>query len=375
MSNRGSATRALRGATAVLGVAALLVAGCGGGDSGGGGGSASKGGGASKDELKNYQPGTKTVRKVDETTFDVGKPARDYTIGVTFPHFKDPYWIAEAYGVQQEADKLGVTVRINAASGYGDTAGQMQQLDTYLTQQVDGLIVGAVDSKGIAPAVDRAWDQGIPVAYANALAESKRSMGVYTDDELAGVKQADYIASHDPNAQVIAMCGPPGVVWPKKRCEAFVSELKKKAPNAKVLAMKYHDMDRAKIADVAATTLQAFPQAGWVYNSTDLQAKGVIDALRAAGKKPGDIKITNLTIGEELFGYMKQGWITYALAERAVTQGRLAVDQVVMVLNGEHPAATWAVDLPGYEGNKAGLAKFDSDNEAARNWSPKGYRP
>jgi ABC-type sugar transport system substrate-binding protein len=296
----------IRNATVAVAVAvvAAVAAGCGG-DSGGGGS-----GGASKDELKNYQPQDRTVRKVDENTFGTPKPARKYVIGVTFPHFKDPYWVAEAYGVDKEAKRLGVEVRINAASGYGDTAGQLKQVDTYLTQNVDGIILGAVDSKGMAPAADRAWREGVPVVYANALADSKKSIGVYTDDALAGVKQADFIASKDPKAKVIAMCGPPGVVWPKKRCEAFVSELKKKAPQAKVLAMKYHDMDRAKIADVAGNTLEAFPNAKWVYNSTDLQAKGVIDALRARGAKPGEMKITNLTIGEELFGILKQGSTT-----------------------------------------------------------------
>jgi protein TorT len=365
----------LRQAAIVLASAAVVAAGCGSDDESSGGGSGGGEAGATKEELKAYQPDGKTVRKVDETTFKVGKPARKYVIGVSFPHFKDPYWIAEAYGVEEEAKKLGVEVRVNAAGGYGDTAGQLQQIDTYLTQNVDGLILGAVDSKGIAPAADRAWKAGVPVVYANALAESDRSMGVYTDDKLAGVKQADYIAEKDPDAQVIAMCGPPGVVWPKLRCEAFVDELKKKAPNAKVLTMKYHDMDRAKIADVAGNTLEAFPKANWVYNSTDLQAKGVIDALRAKGKKPGDVKITNLTIGDELYGYMKQGWITYALAERAVTQGRLAVDQMVTVLNGEKPAANWAVDLPGYEGVSSGLSQFEEDKEAQRNWSPEGFRP
>ena len=361
----------IRNATMAVAVAvtAVVAAGCGG-DSGGGGS-----GGASKDELKNYQPQNRTVRKVDENTFGAPKPARKYVIGVTFPHFKDPYWVAEASGVDKEAKRLGVEVRINAASGYGDTAGQLKQVDTYLTQNVDGLILGAVDSKGMAPAADRAWREGVPVVYANALADSKKSIGVYTDDALAGVKQADFIASKDPKAKVIAMCGPPGVVWPKKRCDAFVSELKKNAPGAKVLAMKYHDMDRAKIADVAGNTLEAFPNAKWVYNSTDLQAKGVIDALRARGEKPGDMKITNLTIGEELYNYMKQGWITYALSERAVTQGRLAVDQMVNVLNGKKVPANWAVNLPGYEGTKASLQKFQDDKEAARNWAPGGYRP
>jgi protein TorT len=361
--------RKVRWAAVLAGVVSLAVAGCGA-DSGGGGGE----GGASKEDLKAYQPGDERARGVDADTFTVPKPSKKYVIGVSFPHFKDPYWIAEAYGVQQQAKKLGVEVRIQGAKGYGDTATQMQHLDTYMTQNVDGMIVGAVDSKGIAPAADRAWDQGIPVVYANAIADSKRSMGVYTDDDLAGVRQAQYIAKKDPNAQVIAFCGPPGVIWPKLRCEGFVRELKAKAPNAKVLAMKYHDMDRAKIADIASNTLQAFPQTTWVYNSSDLQAKGVIDALRAQGKKPGEVKITNLTIGEELFDLFKQGWITYGLSERAVLQGQLAVDMLVMTLEGEKPPASWAIDLPGYESTPKDIARFE-EGEDALNWSPKDYRP
>jgi hypothetical protein len=47
----------------------------------------------------------------------------------------------------------------------------------------------------------------------------------------------------------------------------------------------------------------------------------------------------------------------------------------VMVLNGKKPPANWAVDLPGYEGVSAGLSQFEEDNEATRNWSPKGFRP
>jgi inositol transport system substrate-binding protein len=366
----------------LIGVFALAA--CGGGDSddstsGGGDTSAAaeggEGGGVSKDDLKAYEPGDERVTEVNETTFEVPEPSRDYVIGVAFPHFKDPYWISEAYGVQQRADELGVEVRILAATGYGDTATQLDQLDTFLTQGVDALIVGAVDSKGIAPAVDRAWDEGVPVVYANALADSKRSMGVYTDDDLAGVRQAEYIAEKDPKAKVIAMCGPPGVSWTLARCEGLKRTLAELAPEAKVVTERFHEMDRAAIADVAANALEAFPDANWVFNSSDLQAKGVVDALRAKGKKPGDIGITNLTIGEEHFQLMKDGWISYALSERAVLQGQLALDMAVMVLEGEQPPANWAIDLPGYEGTKEDIARFEEEGEDAWSWSPAGYQP
>jgi ribose transport system substrate-binding protein len=351
-----------RGAAAVVAVGMLAAVSACGGAAGG------------SDSAKDYDPGHQSVTGVDEKSYPVDKPGKKYVIGVTMPAFTIPFWVQEAYGAQQEADRLGVELRINAASGYGDTAGQLKQIDTYVTQGVDALIVGAVDSKGIAPAVDRAWSQGIPVSYATALANSSKSMGVYTDDKLAGVRQADYIASKDPEAKVIAMCGPAGVVWTKLRCDAFVAELKAKAPKAEVLAQKYHDLDRAVAAQVAGNTLQAFPQATWVFNATNLQAMGVVDALRSDRKKPGDVQVTTLTIDDESFGLMKQGWINAALAERPVLQGKLAVDRVVLALEGKKAPASWAVNLPLFVSDEQGLAAFDQ-TETKWNVTPKGYKP
>lgn len=348
--------------------AALALAACGGDDGG------DSSGGASVDDLRAYEPGDEEVRRVDEDTFEKPEPAGDYTIGVTFPHLKDEYWVAEAWGVEQEAEEIGVEAEIQAAGGYGDTSTQIDQIETFLTQGVDALVVGAVDSEGVAPTIDRAWGEGVPVIYANALAESEKSMGVFTDDELAGTAQADFLAKEDPEAKVIAMCGPPGVVWPKLRCESFIERLGQKAPDAEIQAEKFHDMDRAVITDVASSTLQGAPDANWVYNSTDLQAKGVVDALRASGENPGDVGITNLTTGRELVDMFEEGWINFALAERPVLQGQLAVDMAVQVLNGDHPAATWAVDLPGYTNSKEDIARWH-ETEEELNWAPEDYQP
>jgi ABC-type sugar transport system substrate-binding protein len=367
MSDRGLPIRSLLVAIGCL-IAALALAACGGGDGD------DSSGGASTEDLQAYEPGDETVRRVDENTFEKPEPAGDYTIGVTFPHLKDEYWVAEAWGVDQEAEELGVDAEVQAAGGYGDTATQIDQIETFLTQGVDALIVGAVDSEGVAPTVDRAWSEGVPVIYANALAESEKVTGVFTDDELAGTAQADFLAEEDPNAKVIAMCGPPGVVWPKIRCESFIEQLGKKAPNAQILSKKFHDMDRAVITDVASSTLQGAQDATWVYNSTDLQAKGVVDALRASGEKPGDIGITNLTTGRELVDMLEEGWINFALAERPVLQGRLAVDMAVQILNGDQPAARWAVDLPGYTNSQEDIDRWH-ETEEELNWAPEDYQP
>jgi ABC-type sugar transport system substrate-binding protein len=323
-------------------------------------------------DLANYQP-LDEAQSVGDDALDPPPDVPDDTlIGVTFPHFRDPYWIAEAWGVQDRADELGLDVQITNAGGYGQTAEQIRHIEDFITQGVDALIVGAVDATGVAPAVNAAWSQGIPVIYANALAESEVSVGVYTNDCAVGELQAEYIAEQDPEAKVVLFTGPPGVSWPARRSDCFKEKIAELAPDAEILTEKFHEMDRAVVLQEMEDTLEAFDEIDFVYNNTDLQAKGVVDALRAAGQQPGDTRVTTLTLGREAFDLMEEGWIEMALAERPVLQGSLAVDMALRILQGEEVPAQWEVEHPLYTNEE--LAAFEAD-ESVWNWEPEDYQP
>jgi protein TorT len=293
-------------------------------------------------------------------------------LGVSFPHFRDPYWIAEAWGVQERAEELGIRVEITNAGGYGQTPEQIRQIESFLTQDADALIVGAVDATGVAPTVNQAWSSGVPVIYANALAESDVQAGVYTNDCAVGELQAEYIAEQNPSARIVLFTGPPGVSWPALRSDCFKERIAELAPEAEILTEKFHEMDRAVVLETMEEVLQAFPEVDYVYNNTDLQAKGVVDALRAAGFSPGDVGVTTLTLGREAFDLMEEGWIEMALAERPVLQGALAVDMALRVLQGEEVEARWAVEHPLFTTDQ--LADFE-EQESRWNWEPTDYQP
>ena len=138
-----------------------------------------------------------------------------------------------------------------------------------------------------------------------------------------------------PNAKVVMLCGPPGIAPAKARADVFKETCKNEFPNIDILAEKYFQMDRVVSKKNMEDAIQTFPRIDFVYNFTDLQAKGCADALRTAGKKPGEVRVTTLTIGREAYALMKEGWIEYAIAERPVFQGRCAIRMAVKVLNGE----------------------------------------
>lgn len=357
----------------VLAVAVLLAVGCGDGDNGGGGGS------ASTDEIRDFKPPSGVSEGVEANTFPVKKVDGGCRIAVLFP-YNIEFFQNVAYGTTKEAERLGCDVSIQAAKGYGDTTNQLQQFDTALAKDPDAIIIGVADQEALAPAVNRAWERGIPVVYSEIKAPSDKVLAIFTDDEAVGRLQGEYIAKKDPEAKIIAMCGPPGIAWAKIRCQGLTDALKEKAPKAEVVAQKFHAMERGEVTTVAGNTMEAFPDANWIYNSTDLQATGVVDALRNKGDAAGDMGVTTLTIGRETGKLLEEGWIEMALAERPVLVGQLGVAMAVKVLNGEQlDSGVWEPGLPevtpqNYESTFCGGdCSQINKGEISLNWAPKDF--
>ena len=65
-------------------------------------------------------------------------------------------------GAQKKADELGAKLVIFNANN--DPAAQNNAIETYIADKVDGMVVVAIDTNGIMPAVEAAAKAGIPVA-------------------------------------------------------------------------------------------------------------------------------------------------------------------------------------------------------------------
>ena len=117
-------------------------------------------------DVKTKKPGrpaaSLTGPKVENWT-PPQKANKPYTIGVSFPHLKDPYWLAVDYGIISEAKRLGIGVSLVAAEGYTDLAKQVSQVENLAQQGVDGIILGSISYTSLDPVVEEIDKKGIPV--------------------------------------------------------------------------------------------------------------------------------------------------------------------------------------------------------------------
>ncbi|MDM5059802.1 TMAO reductase system periplasmic protein TorT [Aeromonas rivipollensis] len=75
------------------------------------------------------------------------------TLCALYPHLRDAYWLSVNQGMVEEATRLGVSLRIHEAGGYGALAEQRQQLQQCLREGSDAILLGAVSHEGLREAI------------------------------------------------------------------------------------------------------------------------------------------------------------------------------------------------------------------------------
>ncbi|MET9422630.1 substrate-binding domain-containing protein [Streptomyces sp. NPDC006540] len=164
---------------------------------------------------------------------------------------------------------------------------QTQQLESMIEEQVDVLIVDAVDAKAIAGAIEKADEAGIPVVAFDRLAEGPIDGYVSFDNEQVGHIQGKALlkalGDDAGSGKVVMMNGAltdPNAAMFKKGAH---TELDGKVEVGLEYDTKDWKPENAKAnMDAAIATLGKDAIVG-VYSANDGMAGGIISALKAAG--------------------------------------------------------------------------------------------
>ncbi|WP_369171057.1 sugar ABC transporter substrate-binding protein [Streptomyces sp. R28] len=214
----------------------------------------------------------------------------DVTVGLLLPETANTRYDKFDYPiirskVQELTDKQGQVVYLNADA---DAKKQASQLQKMIDDQVDVILLDAVDAHAIADGVQKAKDAGIPVIAYDRLAEGPIDAYVSFDNELVGeVQGRTLLGAMGPNVdssdKIVMMNGSPTDPNAKQFKAGALSEL-----NGSVDIAKSYDTKDWKPENAQANMAQAIKSIGvnnikGVYSANDGMAAGVIKALHAAG--------------------------------------------------------------------------------------------
>ncbi|MEU8587054.1 substrate-binding domain-containing protein [Streptomyces sp. NPDC048664] len=217
------------------------------------------------------------------------KKGDDITVGLLLPEKENPRYESFDYpDIQKQV--LSLTHgkgKVDYANAEQDAAKQSQQLDQMIADKVDVLLVDPVDSKAIAPGVQKAKDAGIPVIAYDRLAQGPIDAYISFDNELVGEVQGRSLAEklNNPSgtSKIVMMNGSPTDPNAAQFKAGALSELSGKAN----IVRKYDTKDW-KPANAKANMLDAIKAVGansisGVYAANDGMAGAVIEALKESG--------------------------------------------------------------------------------------------
>jgi ribose transport system substrate-binding protein len=201
------------------------------------------------------------------------------TIGVTLLTQQDEFYRQLRDGLQKAADAHGY--KLIVTSGDFDLAKQQSQIDNFIVQHVDAIVVCPVDTKGIAPAIAKANAAKIPVFTADIAADGGQVVSHVASDNVAGGRlAADYIAKAIGEKGEVGLVGEPEVQSTIDRATGFTDELKK-FPGITLVSSLNGEGKRDRSLKVADDMLQAHPGTSAIFAINDESALGVLSSAQS----------------------------------------------------------------------------------------------
>lgn len=206
---------------------------------------------------------------------------------------------ANTLSVKSEATKRGVDLRF--ADAQQKQENQIKALRTFVAQKVDVIVLSPVVETGWEPVLREIKQAGIPVILADRRVpgtdESLYVTFVGPDSEEEGRRAGEWLATKmNGKAKIAELQGTPGSAPANYRKKGFEETLAK-YPEMTIIKSQTGDFTRSKGKEVMEAFLKS-PEGkdiNALFAHNDDMALGAIQAIEAAGRKPGtDIIIISI---------------------------------------------------------------------------------
>ncbi len=279
-------------------------------------------------------------------TVETGAKKKESLVGVTLLT-RDVFYQELERGLQEEAKRRGIKLSIQSAEK--DLNLQTAQVENFIVQRVDALVICPVDSIGIGTAIEKANKSGIPVFTADIRSKDARVVcHIASDNRQGGRLAGHYLAKLLNNEGEIGIIDHPEVTSVQERVAGFKEALAG-YPNMKVVDEPSAGGDRDKAMIIMQNMLLAHPAIKGIFAINDNTALGAVAALEAANRR--DIFVVGYDATPEAIQAIKKGGPLKAdVVQYPENIGKVTIETVAAFLEGstvpfEIPIETGIIDI------------------------------
>lgn len=276
------------------------------------------------------------VKIGNDTVKDINK----IKIGVCIANGNDKYG-SYLLNEMKNYSKSLKDVEVVFADAKQNSNTQLSQVEDFISQRVDAIIVTPVYIDSSKEITDKAKAANIPIISLMNPFENQSDSACYIapDSKQASTLEMEYIAKKmNYKGNVAIMMGPMDDRAQRVRTETY-HEVIAKYPDMKIVAEQSAEWDRARGMALMETWLKSGKEIDAVASNNDEMAIGALKAIEAAGKL-GKITVGGIDATPESLQYLKSGKLAVTVFQDAAKLGKSSIDTAIKAVKGENVEKT-----------------------------------
>ena len=275
-------------------------------------------------------------------------PAGGGTVGVCIYKFDDAFMTTYRNALQEILEGKGY--KVTTVDGNNDQSKQNEQINTFITQGVDALIINPCMTSAADSIIATVKAAGVPTVLINReptaeqMSAYDKLVYVGCDAAQSGTFQGELILdtpnkgdiNGDGKVSYIMIQGDPENIDAQLRTEYSVKALQDAGIEVEELDLQRGDWDREKGQTICANDLAQFgDKIEVVFCNNDDMAIGALQAIQSAGRKVNeDIYLVGVDALDAALNEVMNGNMTGTVLNDAVGQATAAVEEMEKLLGG-----------------------------------------
>lgn len=245
------------------------------------------------------------------------------------------FWRQVRLGAECAASKHeDVTIRWDGVTAETDVVGQVNLLQRYISQDVDGIVYAATDAAALAPITDQAIaKRKVVVNIDSGTYPQPPGVPLFaTDNVAAATRAADLLAQAlGPGKKKIAFLPYDlGTATNDQRTQGFKAGLARH-PHITIVAEQSTQSDFTTAVSITERILAATPDLDGIFAANEPTALGAAEAIQKSGKA-GRITLVGWDAAPQGIKLIEEGVITSLVAQNPFRMGYDGVNAAVRMI-------------------------------------------
>jgi ribose transport system substrate-binding protein len=262
---------------------------------------------------------------------------KEKVIGATLLTATHVFFQDMVVAMEAEAKAQGFKLRVQFAEF--DDRRQNDQMETFIQQKVDAILLAPANSSGFAPIIAEARAKGIPVFTVDIRAHDSEVVShIASDNEQGGYLAGQYLAKLLNGQGKVAIIDHPVVASVQDRTKGFDRAMAEN-PGITIVQRLPGEGQRDKALRVTQDLLSAHPDLNGIFGINDDSALGALAAVETAGLQD-KIAIVGFDGTPEAQDAIRAGKALKAdIVQHPDAIGKTAIEIVAQFFNGQTPPA------------------------------------